>query len=1379
MNKRLISLAGYLRKNKINKMINLYYNYFYSTESDERRSELDYCFSKLLNNRYIDKCYVMIDVKDIRNFQFKSKKIVIIKLKNQDKPFYQDYFDLATKYSADDDINIFLNSDCFLDDDDTVKLYDMNKNDFYCQSRFNIVTLEPFVTNKDQIKNNTQDCWIFRGKPKNINAKFSMGVKSCDNAIAYAILEAGYYPIDKPYDIKVYHYHVSSPMIEYPSNVGRGVLDWRPKWSFEHYNNLPRYVVDLVIDDEIIMKSRYEPPQVSKEELDKLNLIPLEELEKRTYQRKIINSTGKYRPIPKYPVYPPYHKDYYIEDFFFNYFVTNDVKTDRFYLPIFWTSCYNNNWFNKDSVPDIQSFLDILNPNFSYFTICQHEHAPGDELILPKNTLVFTSSGKIAQKNKSNKNILSIPLICSPIKNINLNKKRNIFCSFVGAETHKIRIKMKEFLKDDENYYISTDKWKINISKSKEDEFKEITERSIFALCPRGEGPTSFRLYEAMQLGAIPVYVYDFKWIPYDNDINWDDICIFIHENEINHIKDILEHISNDKIEKMRNNISILYDKYFTLESISSNIIEKLKNEKMKLITFYSDSHKILLDNYFLPSLKKFNEFEIIVEKINQNSEGYYGCDGWGETMTNKVDLIIKTINETWGNYFVYADCDIMFFDSMKDKLIEYIEDNDISFQDDSVTVCAGFFICKSNEKTLNLWKTVKDNVHNYNDDQESLRYHIDKVDIKYNKLPLIFSNIGHFNGQQRWEGNKNYDIPSNIIIFHANWTVGVQSKIELFNYIIDNISEEFNDFKIKDEKKYIFNFDNNVLIGSIDGDRMINPIYIKKTNLFKKLSFDEKKRFNVFYNYYKIENKDRENELNYCLDKLLSNDSIDNLYVLCSDSLDIDDEKLIKIDFNEEQPTFDDFFNIINLYTNKNDINIILNSDCYIDKENVEKIKINIQKNKIYCLSRWNITKFKPFKAEHYNIDCSQDAWCFIGEMHNLDADFKLGFPGCDNAIAYEFQKGGYEIINPSKDIKIYHYHFSNIRTYGVSHEDKERNRVKRQYVFIRSSFLDEKTETKEVIFEGIVESNKIIKNASNLNKFVDQVYVINLKRREDRLKHMTNEFNRFNISFNRFNAIDGQKLNLNMVNSKKSEVACLRSHMGIIKNAIDKGYDKIAIFEDDIIFCDDFEERFEYYSKMIPDDWDIMYLGCHFNSCKNPTSVKNYIFKVDECYGCFAMILTNKNGLFNKIIEVTKDESKPIDNYFHDDILKIFKAYVFIPFFVKTLNTVSDIGNRTDSFSYDIVDKYFKPRVNLPKIKNLNDIKPTEIHQKIEYVKSSREICEDYLRGTIPFQIFYDNRVIFDSSAADKINVNFFDNHFTVYGRMFRYQGMRIKMK
>ena len=222
---------------------------------------------------------------------------------------------------------------------------------------------------------------------------------------------------------------------------------------------------------------------------------------------------------------------------------------------------------------------------------------------------------------------------------------------------------------------------------------------------------------------------------------------------------------------------------------------------------------------------------------------------------------------------------------------------------------------------------------------------------------------------------------------------------------------------------------------------------------------------------------------------------------------------------------------------------------------------------------------------------------------------------------------------------------------------------------------------------------TNLTEKVISNLNKFVDNVYVINLERRIDRLENIVYQFNRFNISFNKVDAFDGKLLGIT------GEEGCFKSHIGVIENAISNNYNKIAIFEDDIILCDDFEERFKYYSSNIPDDWDIMYLGgTHYNG---GIEVKPFIHKIEGIYGCFAMILNNKNGLFQRIIETSKLFRIPIDNVYCEHLSKTFKTYIFVPFFVKTMNTISDIDEREDSFEYEQVNKYFESNVNLSNIK------------------------------------------------------------------------------
>lgn len=54
------------------------------------------------------------------------------------------------------------------------------------------------------------------------------------------------------------------------------------------------------------------------------------------------------------------------------------------------------------------------------------------------------------------------------------------------------------------------------IGKARHEEIFGIIERSNFTLTPRGHGSASWRMYEALQLGSIPIYQWDYDpLVPY------------------------------------------------------------------------------------------------------------------------------------------------------------------------------------------------------------------------------------------------------------------------------------------------------------------------------------------------------------------------------------------------------------------------------------------------------------------------------------------------------------------------------------------------------------------------------------------------------------------------------------------------------------------------------------------------------------------------------------------------------------------------------------------------------------------------------------------------------------------------------------------------
>jgi hypothetical protein len=142
--------------------------------------------------------------------------------------------------------------------------------------------------------------------------------------------------------------------------------------------------------------------------------------------------------------------------------------------------------------------------------------------------------------------------------------------------THPVREKMVQILKNNNKYSLFYKDWDPNIKMNEAEMFTNLTFQSKFALAPRGYGRSSFRFFEILQLGTVPIYIYDdIEWLPYKEFINYDDICISIHESQIEQLDTILSEITEQRYNSMIENY-IRLSHYFTLEGMSNYILSKI-----------------------------------------------------------------------------------------------------------------------------------------------------------------------------------------------------------------------------------------------------------------------------------------------------------------------------------------------------------------------------------------------------------------------------------------------------------------------------------------------------------------------------------------------------------------------------------------------------------------------------------------------------------------------------------------------------------------------------------------------------------------------------------------------------------------------------------
>lgn len=71
------------------------------------------------------------------------------------------------------------------------------------------------------------------------------------------------------------------------------------------------------------------------------------------------------------------------------------------------------------------------------------------------------------------------------------------------------------------------------------DAFSRLLERSKFVLCPRGYGTSSFRLFETLRAGRVPVIVSD-DWVPCTGP-DWQAFSLHVREADVEQIPRLLE----------------------------------------------------------------------------------------------------------------------------------------------------------------------------------------------------------------------------------------------------------------------------------------------------------------------------------------------------------------------------------------------------------------------------------------------------------------------------------------------------------------------------------------------------------------------------------------------------------------------------------------------------------------------------------------------------------------------------------------------------------------------------------------------------------------------------------------------------------------------
>ena len=207
-------------------------------------------------------------------------------------------------------------------------------------------------------------------------------------------------------------------------------------------------------------------------------------------------------------------------------------------------------------------------------------------------------------------------------------------------------------------------------------------------------------------------------------------------------------------------------------------------------------------------------------------------------------------------------------------------------------------------------------------------------------------------------------------------------------------------------------------------------------------------------------------------------------------------------------------------------------------------------------------------------------------------------------------------------------------------------------------------------------------------LDNFFDKIYVINLKRRADRLEKFFQGIAPYVTtaqSIEVVEAVDGLAERPDL-GSSAGKWGCTASHIKIHDLILERGHKKILIFEDDCDFFESFEEIFSRSVEDLPDDWDMFYLGS--NPLVRPQQVKNRVHRLNKAYAIMACAVTK--GFIEKNHKLLREwvvahAGHPAMNMDvrYSEIHQAINAYCVYPSICGMFASYSDLENREVDYS------------------------------------------------------------------------------------------------
>ena len=570
---------------------------YYKAKHAIRQEELIYCLKKNIQCDAIDKIVLIID--DDHVPEVKSPKIEIVNL--LERPTYLDWVEL-TQERDDNILSILANTDIYFDDSilNLKEIFANNSQAFVALSRYD---KEGDRQKLHQNPHWSQDVWVISSQyqfteslKKSLN--FSLGVPRCDNKIAYLFTIHGTRVYNPCHQIKTVH--VQESQLRAYSKYGDTSIVGGTAWVY------PSVLIDepskIKIDFWTLNSSNVTGVQINKT-WDSLKISQQnpaknsETHQEETPKDKIKKNILAFDSDWQYPAITEKHAYEMAKRF-----LTGDhYQTNVIYFAFPWATLIDKSLHGQDLEEaerlreKLFDFQKELKKYQRVITVCQHVRMLEFESLFDEvgiTDIFWSHTIKEQQVLPTYPNISLHPFPLYPVQAMDVQAtdiEKKYLYSFVGARATKsymtdLRNKIIDYLSgDDRGTIVARERWHYNkivydgqilkkakesdtlVDRSASEEFKQVMQQSVFALCPSGSGPNSIRLWEAIGFGVIPVILSD-TYLPPGDLTLWYEATVICPET-VEDIKALPERLAqiqqnSELLHKKRHALKKLWSKY-------------------------------------------------------------------------------------------------------------------------------------------------------------------------------------------------------------------------------------------------------------------------------------------------------------------------------------------------------------------------------------------------------------------------------------------------------------------------------------------------------------------------------------------------------------------------------------------------------------------------------------------------------------------------------------------------------------------------------------------------------------------------------------------------------------------------------------------------